>query len=464
MIYINRKAEQNGTNTSHVWLIRLLRRIGSNNLHYLLMLLFCLTYTICVVKLLNNDYYAGSIALHSYEKNFSIFRLIISLIDVVALAILTNCLFKHEDVASLIIKMLFMIYTIPTVMSYALQSHLKSLEFLLSFTLYWIILCVVLYNFIYRIRISNTTHILLMKNGKGFLRFLIIGLFVMTVAYMVYKQPSFKFSLSLSDVYTVRSSYRDSNPGVWAYFKAAFGDFICPCLIAYYMNKRRVITILFFLVQMVLFSLAKDKGYFFLAFLALGVGLFAQNLRNVKFQSFISAGYLGFSIMNVLAIIGVGSWFIFEIIVRRFFVLPSWLNYLYYDFFSDSQKIWWRQDSFLIDRFFSPILDDSVAGYIGKVYFRGIVSNANAGMFAEAFTHCGYLGIVIYPFIFGFIIYFINETCKKVSYEIRIMYVIAIVIFLQNGFIIDTAFLFGIALMLVFLKGYGDYLAIYQTE
>ena len=100
----------------------------------------------------------------------------------------------------------------------------------------------------------------------------------------------------------------------------------------------------------------------------------------------------------------------------RMLFVPSEYHYYYYDYLSIREKLYFRQ-SFL-RYFFSDPYPDTLSVLIGsdrKYNFSGSYSNANNGLFSDAYANLGLVGVFIYPIIISLSILFLSRQMKKIS-------------------------------------------------
>lgn len=423
---------------------RLISFFSSKTSYYLMLIVFAFFFVISVNQLLTADYYVGSIAVVSYNKNFSWIRLAVSLFSVIISGCVTTRLFAKNDCASLTINILYIIYAVPLILSYSITKQRMSISFLLFFLVYWILLCIISNFVIYKIRIQAKKITALRRRIH---RSVYICLIVVFVVYMVSRQSGFHIATELvSGTYQQRAAYKESNPGIWAYMKLACGGFVCPTLIAYYIKKNKRLSMLFMFLQVLLFSLAREKSYFFLIIISIIIGLLANRIEGNyrKMPTIIAFAY---ALVCILSLLGFSRTVLFEVLVRREMFMPAWINYMYYDFFSTNSPIWWRQDTFLVDKLFSAPYTVTASKLIDQAFFQGMVGNPNAGMFAEAISRCGLLGIIIYPFIYGILFKTLNYVTNQSTPEIKIMFAYCLSILMQNDTVTSTGFVIAAVLM-----------------
>ena len=419
---------------------------GRNNvLGMILVFAFCCLYALSVTYLLPDSYYVYSTPVISYEKDFSILRSVLCVLINEALFVYTCTVKTDKTIIDYGIRFLYIFYCLPTIMSFCLFSHRYFISFFICFIVYWLILCFACKNINIGIEISGLSF----TQSKVYRSVVSLIMFGGFVYYIVSSTGNFSFSITLDDVYETRALFKEGTNDIIVFLKSALGGFLFPCLIVSYIRKRnKALTILFTFLQLIMFSLAKDKAYLFLVLAAYGFAFFFKMIeeRNRSVNTILAGGCA----ITALSLFGVLENLLYNIIVRRFFVIPSWLNYVYYDYFYNNPKIWWRQDTFLIDKLFTPVYSDSVPVMIGKEYFGSRVTNPNAGMFAEAFSRCGYLGIIIYPLLLAFLLNLMQSVYKDTDKSVLIMMAFTLSISLENDIITSTSFVFVFVIILAF--------------
>ena len=90
-----------------------------------------------------------------------------------------------------------------------------------------------------------------------------------------------------------------------------------------------------------------------------------------------------------------------SLLLRRYLLLPSYLNIIYFDFFKD-------QPLYFSHSIFSSIneypFDIGPTFLIGKAAFDNIHTNANNGFLSDGFMNMGYAGMFLFTVIVGFIV------------------------------------------------------------
>ena len=412
--------------------------------HIPALLFFSLVYVYAVNRVLLPSYYVYTARIIDYNKAFSPEKMLVALVLVVLMFFATMCVNTENLILNGVIRTLFYIYCAPMLLSYCLFEGESYERMIFLFVIYWTVLCFTgaFLSFAlpkFGIKIFN---------NRKYERYVMAGLFLLMLAYLILKMPSFSLSLSIDNVYETREAYKKNASDLTTFFKSTLGTYICPAMIAFLFRRRKYVFGAGFCVfQVALYSMANDK--FYLLMLAAGIAIGLSGFIK-EFETYLYLAVVGISLCNLAAVHGYLVNFIFNIFVRRFFILPAWLNYLYVSFFSHREVIGWSQDTFLIDRFFSDTYPMSVPGLISARFFKGQVANPNAGMLAEAYSRFGFAGLFIYPLLLvmliGMIGYFYRETPDEVKYVISI----ALAVALGNDVITSTSFVFIILIVIVF--------------
>ena len=106
--------------------------------------------------------------------------------------------------------------------------------------------------------------------------------------------------------------------------------------------------------------------------------------------------------------------FINEFLTRRIIAVPGYLNTVYWDFFSENNKVL-LTDS--IGKYFlDPVYDHSTTYLIGLEVLGNVETNANTGIWMGAFAHFGIVGIFVISAVVGFILGLIDNLTKQYNF------------------------------------------------
>ena len=410
-------------------------------------LFFCLVYILSIVFVLKPNLMSADVIVTSYSKSFSLIKSFISVCMVLFVKYISyNLVNIKGSFAYYLVRVLFFLYEIPIILSFGLFYFDNYHIFWISEIVYWLILCVVLniYGNVKRINLRIKMTRTMQRN----IRIVILLLAVLGLFYAFRKIGNINISLSLAGIYRIRAAFKDNTNELITFFKTAFGGYLCPGFIVFYFSKKKYkLGFLMVILQGFFYFLARDKTYLFLTPVAILVGLLGDRITK-NFPKWLNRGYLIYGFGLIATVFGFFRDFIFEIFTRRIQVMPAFFNYIYFDFFSKNEPIWWRQDTFLIDKLFNVVYPRSVPLQISHVYFNDIEGNPNAGMFAEAISRCGYAGIIIYPLILGFVIFLIDRLYMNTDKEIKLMLAICFAMSISNDVITSTSFVVVLIMVL----------------
>ena len=96
-------------------------------------------------------------------------------------------------------------------------------------------------------------------------------------------------------------------------------------------------------------------------------------------------------------------------ILRRIFLIPAKLTYVYFDFFNENQHIYWS-NSFL-SFFIEYPYDYKYTNLVGEFY--GEDMSANNGLIASGYAQAGIFGVFVYVLILGIVLNLIDNIVKN---------------------------------------------------
>lgn len=411
-------------------------------------LFYCLMYILAINWALKENYMKGELIVSSYEKAFSPARMILCLVAVVALKRYTFAMVnRKENVSFYIIRVLFFLYQIPLTLSFCLFDHNNFFEFIFLEMIYWMFLCLALH-FVSTFHPGRSSRINF-QIPRSLFRLAGIVVILLGLVLSLRAIGGITVSFSLSGIYRMREAFKQSASDIVTFFKSAVGGYLCPCIIAYYIARKRwILGAGACVVQAAFYLMARDKMYLFMLPIAIGVGLIGRFIKS-NFDGFMSKAYVGYGAALFLAAVNIKRTLIMELLTRRIMVVPTYLNYIYFDYFTLNTPIWWRQDTFLIDKLFTPVFSQSVPLQISEVYFKKLEGNPNAGMFAEAVSRCGYFGVIIYPILLALLFMMFDRLYKNTDAEVRIVLGICLAIAVSNDVITSTSFVITTCLILI---------------
>ena len=401
-------------------------------------IIFKLTYDyICIQYLPESNYYI---------LNFNAIKYIFTWIVTVSFSIYSG---RNEHVMSFSQKVIFVLYYfyfIPTVSLFALMD--LPIGYIVLVIVYWIFI-LFFQEYIPKFKINKIKEYNL---SMGIL-FLFITTITMTLLIFTYSYNGLKLSFDLLVTYETREMAAAANIpkliGVLRYFA---GVYLYPMLIAYLFYKKRwVLLSITIFMQLCLFSIAMDKMALFIIPVSLACAILVKKFSfGYRTKIILSVALVSINIIALMEDALFKSTYLIVFIVRRTFFAPTVLNYFYYDFMLGKEKLLLRE-GLLLHRFFEPVHGKPIISFIAEQYIGNTSSSPNSGMFAEAYTEFGGLGVLILPFLLITVLKIIDSVSFDVDNAIMLPCAISITIFLQNIFITGGTFIYSYILLFLCL-------------
>ncbi len=243
---------------------------------------------------------------------------------------------------------------------------------------------------------------------------------VFIVFYVSWRYTGFRLKFNFLNIYDIRLEAREySWPTVLIYLYS-WTNAINNVLFAYCLiKKKNLFALLFFLTQMLSFGVAGNKGVFLLPFLVFLVVKIYQNHSIVRMKIITLYGLLSLSLFSIIEYIIYKSFYLASLFVRRVMFTPCILNRFYFDFFSNHEPDFYR-GSFL--RFFGATSPYSSYGgipyMIGSIYYNSPIMSCNNGLFSDAFSNMGYIGIIVLPIIISLFLYLFDRSTLQLDSRI----------------------------------------------
>lgn len=356
--------------------------------------------------------------------------------------------FDDKKVSNSLLYVLFIFNFIPLSSYYFLTNNYR--EYMYSVFLTYVILGAILNKFQYRyVGLKKYKNIKRIKINFNYILLLPI------ICFIIYSLKNIsKINLEvfiLENIYNIRSKLKLN--GIVGYLVPWFGNIIIPAFILEnFLKNKKIYCIIGFLFQMLFFSMFPFKTFLVLPFfMIINCLLWKRKNSNLNIINFF----------NLIIIISMVLYYIFDklvflsLIVRRVFLVPAQINFIYYDYiYQGGKKLFYSGGQ--IGKLFNLEYPHNIdfANYIGKIYFLNEGTSANTGLFADAYVNLGFLGIIlitIFLSIFLLLVDKISINNKVFSFGILVFY---INILTNTSFF--TAILthgLGLAVILILLNG-----------
>jgi oligosaccharide repeat unit polymerase len=213
--------------------------------------------------------------------------------------------------------------------------------------------------------------------------------------------------------------------------------------------KKRIMIFIVVALFVLNFGFTSNKQYLFLPFFIFGIYLV------LKSRFLIQKIIAGFIFLIAFAIIIDYFWlevWAKAIIINRFLLVPAQLNFYYYDFFSQNPKIFWTDSKFLlIGKIIAYPYSLPLPMVIGDTYFNNPETNANTGWIGSGYAHAGFLGMMIYAIVIGFIFKYLDFKAKILDKNFIIISFSLFIISLFFSSDLKTVFLSNGLLLYLFI-------------
>lgn len=347
-----------------------------------------------------------------FKNEPTIWTIIFSwIIFLVFIPIIINLL-KNKRSTALILAVLYIFVFIPGTIMIGRQPYKRG--FIVFYCIYWILIAVAYYMIPY-IHISKPS----IQSCYLFTESCTI-LFSLVVIVVWAFYAHFRITVNVLDVYTIRDEASQYNmPLILSYLLSASRSII-PCLCVYKLARKKYFSFIYLcLIQVISFSIDGLKSALF----ALVISIICYFYYNENFKKYLITGVLGLNLLAILEKLFIGTCMIVTVFIRRVEFVPSLFNYFYYDYFTQNIPDYFKQ-TFL--KYFGVESEYSIRipYIIGN--FKGSAGEyANNGLFSDAFSNLGALGIVIMPFVLVICLNLFDTCSEKIDTKLIIGAIIA---------------------------------------
>lgn len=417
---------------------------------------FCMIrflYTFITVTTLDGLYYAGA---GSYHIAYDTGRDSAASFLFILIVLFYSMRPVWDDFMSIVLHLLMILYFIPMNAEYAI--HDLPFSFLVLSSLYMIMMI----------------SVLTMKRGEAqktgsddsWLYDNRVVLFCMTVCllFIAYKILYNGFSLTMTiDSDYVYSNRKNYNHAIAVFSGSAAGYIItlvhnlqsslAPVLLFIGLRRKKVlyifVAVLDFLSE---FSLSSMKSTLFIPLIVIAVYT-AGKLQWLKnYRKFFNRVFLAIFLFCFAEsrFFSIGQFYF--LLIRRVMYSPSWLNGLYYEYFSEHKKVWLTDSAFGLQRILPHVYEDSPVSIISEVYFGGIMDSPNTGLFGAAYMQLGITGIFVQPVLIYFILRWASKVLRGYGRGLVTAFACMTAMKMQNVPVLRTDFVISFAAVIFLLQ------------
>lgn len=373
--------------------------------------------------------------------NFDLVRYVVSWFVVLVVSpFLRSKLMAIADYAALF---WFALVVVPTLSLFGLDLERKWQPAAL------VVCALLMFIFFSRVRLPNFSQVRPLKDGWS-IAVAISGLFVVALIFN-YLLSGVSLNFNPAKVY----EYRDANAerasgGLLSYLNIwTYKVFNIVLISLSLFHRKYFYALIFIFIQFFFFAASAHKFVLLMPFLVVSVYFYFRSRSSLLFipvaLTMLVAG-------SVLAYLVFGDIFLSSLFIRRLLFVPAHLNFVYYDFFSTNNFVFWS-NSFLA--FFSDYpYDENVAHTIGS-YLGKPDMGANNGLVSSGYAQAGVAGVLIYTVLFSFLLRFAQYVVKN---RFPTWFLLSVLVVPVSNILLVSDFMttilthgFGIAVVIVYL-------------
>lgn len=403
----------------------------------LALIIYKIVYDCIFISITSKVYAYGNIVLTYNAERYLVSWLLVVLFIFLAVYWLKN------DLLGFAFKILMIIVAVPTLSLYGLK-NMQPVAFIWVFIFWMLVLLAFIFFQMLKIGPEKKALIKGMDEDSAPISpnvscrvcniiLPIAAVFVVIVSFLY---SDFRILVSFDDAYTYRMAMREMQlPAIVRYGIGLCAHVFIPyCCCKYLLAKKYVWVAMCLLLSILLFSIAGNKMYILIyvyVFLVFIFVRFSYGLDKI------------FTIITLLiAIVGIIATIIYfgfneltpVALYHRAFYVPADISYNYYDFFSNpNNPPLLLRESFM--RYFADTPYNMQSSFIiGGQYGTGnYASNANNGLFGDAFANFKEIGVLLYPFLYAFIFKIMTTYSVKFDKRITIVMLLIVITLAQNA-------------------------------
>lgn len=375
-----------------------------------------------------------------FMLEFNTLHIFLSWCFLLALSPLIIKIFRKDGVSSSVVSILILTSMIPTTTIIGFSNY--NLEYVILMFLYWGVL------------LSFTNYIppIVYKEFKTgnhkYLNNILKYVLIFSVVYISYVYTQFRFHFGFFDVYDLRLEAREFPIPILLAYTLSAANTILPIIFIYTLIKRKImLSIVISIVIMLNFGIAGGKSVILLLFIALIGYFFVRNFNRV---TWLPWGIMALVVASILQFKLVGSTLLSFFVIFRTIFLPSRINYIFYDFFSTRELDYFRQSILKWTGFDSPY-QENIAFLIGYWDMGENGGRANSGLFSDAYSNMGLVGMLVLPLLVVLTLKLIDGAMKGVDSRVSFMVSVAVSLNLLSLPLSTALFTGGLLLLILYL-------------
>ncbi len=434
-------------------------RVKGNNRFFLLF------YVVFYRLLLDNAYFKVMVTDFSYEgfqDHRTMTLLVLSWIVLIVFSSLFSNILVNSDerVSSIVVLLLFLISFVP--FTTCIYSGILSYGFIVYNILYWCVLLIA-QSLNYRYPLKTLSQVGFGNYVFGDKSVITLGICsLIIVLYISGRYTHFRLNFNLFNVYSLRAEASKYNLPTIVSYMFAWTRAINPILLAYcLLNQKRLLSIIFFISQMLSFGIDGLKATFFMPFLVI-VGVFFYNKVSAEqLKKWIVIAFTCVVLIGFLERIIIKNNLIYTLFTRRIMFLPSYIGNCYFDFFSKNEPDFFKESILRFVGANSRYLEHGgVTLTIGETYYRSGV-NFNNGLSSDAVANLGIIGCVVMPIVLIIVLRYLDRSAYLLDKRLTIATALYLSVVFLSSFLTTVLITHGVVVLIILLsmvrreKNYG---------
>lgn len=351
---------------------------------------------------------------------FNIFEVILYINSISLLLV-----FVKNQVKSFFLILLFLVTILPMFVMYSVTGEFsKHNTFINYIYLSFVVVC---FTSNFSLNKYNKKIKFKLKNIKFIIVLSLLLILIVITRYILLNGLSL-INFNILKVYESRLILRNTMIGLMNYLDAWVYTLLVPfCLICSLYNKQKFLSFFFIAIQILLFSLFSHKIILFSILIVIIIYYMIKYAQKKSFNLSYCIIYM-FIVGNVvcyLLYLYVSSFnevFVNDIVVwlyHRVLYTPSQINFYYYDYYSVNGFQYFAHS--FMRHFTVPSNQMEPAFVIGKYYYNNPMTSCNTGFLGSGYMQGGFLVLLFYSIIIGFIINLLGKL-KSVPSEVLITF------------------------------------------
>jgi len=350
--------------------------------------------------------------------------------------------FKRHLYIAEIYLMLFLLFVLPNIVFFSFADK-KFIDLLTICTPFFVIM---LFTYNWKGDLISVSKGKVAILGVSFIA-------VFSVILHFYLATGGEMVLNFTDEYAFREKFDTlSTRGIFGYLNNWVAYVFVSVIFSWSLdNKKILIATLSIGVVLMLFALSGHKGVLQSIFL---VSFFYVAFQFKERRSLILLGFLSLILLVIILTEYFSNIFVGSLIIRRLLFVPAHLNFVYLEFFSQNEFVYWSNGilSGILDYPYHVRPVELIGQYLGYEYMA-----ANTGFTATGFMHAGYPGVLIYTLIATVLLNIINALGKSThKYFVMSLTFIPLSILFRSSDLLTAILTHGIVVSIVALWLYSN--------